>query len=321
MKRAFTNYAVDAAIGSAFLVATVSSIVFLLPNDWITITSSGTTSLLGVDMSTWSALHKWSGLVMIGGVLVHALLHTGWIVNMTRRVFGRRADARGRALASAAAADPSCARAAAAAASVGAAAPATRSGAATPSEATTVIGLPQMSTDRDTRVSAERGGSPSRAETRQSQNDGEQPRKYSRKAFLGVVTGVVAGAALAGIALRGDDDRAPADVQEYGQADQESFGDTAAGASDGQSGPAPQTQGAGSSDAGGTTGQSSAAQSTRVVIDGGRCSGCGHCLQACPQGVFSLDGHGTVVASSPDACALCGRCLQVCGQQAITLNV
>jgi NAD-dependent dihydropyrimidine dehydrogenase PreA subunit len=56
-----------------------------------------------------------------------------------------------------------------------------------------------------------------------------------------------------------------------------------------------------------------------VVVDSGACVGCGHCLQTCPNGVFTLSG-GKAVASNADACTLCGRCVQACTPQAVTLN-
>jgi NAD-dependent dihydropyrimidine dehydrogenase PreA subunit len=84
-----------------------------------------------------------------------------------------------------------------------------------------------------------------------------------------------------------------------------------------------QGQSAGDSSLGGSTAQGSTTQqaAVRVAVDGGRCTACGRCLQACPQGVFAFDsGSGTAMAASPDACTLCGRCVQVCPPRAITLN-
>ena len=57
----------------------------------------------------------------------------------------------------------------------------------------------------------------------------------------------------------------------------------------------------------------------RVVVDEGRCNGCGNCLPSCPYGVFDWGGSTAVVADA-NACRLCGRCLQACPTAAITLN-
>ena len=80
----------------------------------------------------------------------------------------------------------------------------------------------------------------------------------------------------------------------------------------------------GTSAGSGSTSASSTASSgtnstARVVVAADACVGCGHCLQACPHGVFSFE-SGKAVASNAGPCSLCGRCVQVCQPQAITLN-
>lgn len=87
MKKAMTNYVVDLVIAAAFIVAAVSGIVFLLPTAWVAVSPQGDTSLLGVSMELWSALHEWSALIMIGGAVLHVVLHWRWVVTMTRRTF------------------------------------------------------------------------------------------------------------------------------------------------------------------------------------------------------------------------------------------
>ena len=89
MKEAQRNYYVDTVIGIAFLVAAVSALVFLVPIDWIDFSSSMTPTILGVDFGVWQTLHKWGGIVMLIGVVVHQLLHWKWIVAMTKKVLPR----------------------------------------------------------------------------------------------------------------------------------------------------------------------------------------------------------------------------------------
>lgn len=85
MKRHTVNYWVDAGIGLAFALSAISGLVFLLPVE------SFDSRVLGLGYQSWSQLHTWSSLAMIGGVLIHLALHWRWIVEMTRRmVMGNR---------------------------------------------------------------------------------------------------------------------------------------------------------------------------------------------------------------------------------------
>lgn len=90
MKRAFTNFLVDGVIAAAFFVTAVSGVLFLLPKSWIVGSASGTPTMLGVATASWLTIHDWSGIAMMAGVALHCALHWRWIVNMTRRTFGRR---------------------------------------------------------------------------------------------------------------------------------------------------------------------------------------------------------------------------------------
>jgi cytochrome b subunit of formate dehydrogenase len=86
MSEARRNYWVDAVIGIAFLVVALSALVFLVPTSWIDFSASTTPTILGVDFGVWQTLHKWAGIVMLIGVVVHQLLHWKWIVKMTKKV-------------------------------------------------------------------------------------------------------------------------------------------------------------------------------------------------------------------------------------------
>jgi NAD-dependent dihydropyrimidine dehydrogenase PreA subunit len=311
MKRAVTNYFVDVVIGIAFLVAAVSSIVFLLPTSWVSV-SGGQTSLLGVDMATWSWLHKWSGLAMIGGVVLHTLLHTRWIVNMTRRVLGRPLKERRPA----AAARPAAANVAAAQARPiqAAAAPDT----APTSVATAVQHDGAMTAPKPAR--SQLVASPASAAAAREDRSDDQPL-YTRKAFLGAAATILAGATVVGLAVA--DRGSGVSVEESSpttstQSDQSGNGNDW-GSSEEDAGSAQSEQPAEDPAAAESEEPVQSAQAARVTVDEGSCTGCGHCLQACPAGVFAFSG-GTAVAASPGSCSLCGRCLQVCRPQAITLN-
>jgi NAD-dependent dihydropyrimidine dehydrogenase PreA subunit len=306
MKRAVTNYFVDVVIGLAFLVAAVSSIVFLLPSSWVSVSSAGQTSLVSVDMATWSFLHKWSGIVMIAGVVLHTLLHTRWIASMTRRVFGGRPQPR-----------PSGAVAVTSQGAMAASVPAYRAAAGETRPRATAA--PQSVHPLTTPAAPLEAARPVRpractepVSARASDGgpgSGDEPRRLTRKAFLGAAATAVAGAAVIGVALRsGGTD---VEIEQSSNSNSSTSGQVA------QS----QSSGGSSTSSSAASGSSTQQAAARVVVDSGRCSGCGHCLQACPQGVFAFDSSsGAALAASPDSCTLCGRCVQVCQPQAITLN-
>jgi NAD-dependent dihydropyrimidine dehydrogenase PreA subunit len=46
-----------------------------------------------------------------------------------------------------------------------------------------------------------------------------------------------------------------------------------------------------------------------------KCSGCGRCVAACREGLFTLDLQGTrkiAVIRHPERCTLCRRCIEEC---------
>jgi len=85
VKRSKLNYWVDMFIGATLVTSAVSGLVFLLP--------AGNASALGVSYRTWSTVHTWSSLAMIGGAGMHLLLHWKWLVTMTNRMIMPLRDA------------------------------------------------------------------------------------------------------------------------------------------------------------------------------------------------------------------------------------
>jgi cytochrome b subunit of formate dehydrogenase len=89
------NYVLDVVIALAFIISTLSGLVFMFAG------SGGyqgggnpnfQTEMLGISRSTWSDLHALTSLVMIAGVFAHLVFHWNWIVCMTKRLLkpGRR---------------------------------------------------------------------------------------------------------------------------------------------------------------------------------------------------------------------------------------
>ncbi len=56
-----------------------------------------------------------------------------------------------------------------------------------------------------------------------------------------------------------------------------------------------------------------------LAFDPGLCSGCGTCVEVCPQGVFILQDQAAVV-TRPDDCIECGACELNCPSAAITVD-
>ena len=90
MSKSDRNYYVDLLIGVAFVIVVISTLVFLMPTSWINWTLATTPTVLGLDFGIWQGLHKWAGLAMIVGVIVHMLFHVKWIGAMTRKVFTKK---------------------------------------------------------------------------------------------------------------------------------------------------------------------------------------------------------------------------------------
>ena len=86
MQKSLKNYYVDLTIGLAFLVCTVSELVFLIPLSWINYSPGTMPVILGLDYLLWDSLHTWSGIALVLGVFLHLVIHLKWIFKMTLRI-------------------------------------------------------------------------------------------------------------------------------------------------------------------------------------------------------------------------------------------
>ncbi|MBN2204909.1 MAG: 4Fe-4S binding protein [Thermoleophilia bacterium] len=302
--KATINYVVDVIIAAAFIGAAVSGIVFLLPTAWVS-TSGGDPAILGVSMAVWRTLHEWSSLIMVGGVLLHTVLHWRWVVVMTKKTFAPPRRER-HAAAGSAVKRPNATR------PVPVALQPVGSGSPLPSGA-----APQSRDVAD---------APSPPAVVVYRCEAAQPRQRTRREVLvglGMVGAAVVTGGLAGRALADQWLERSASAEGVGGGEGSGSGDGLASSDDGLSASdgSSATDGTSSDDAatGDAAGSSSSSTADRVVIDEARCNGCGHCLPSCPYGVFDWGGSTAVVADA-SACRLCGRCLQVCPTTAITLN-
>jgi len=54
-----------------------------------------------------------------------------------------------------------------------------------------------------------------------------------------------------------------------------------------------------------------------ALVDAGRCTGCGHCIDACPDKAISIN---DVAAVDPRLCVGCGACVPKCPNEALALG-
>ncbi|MEE4275724.1 MAG: 4Fe-4S dicluster domain-containing protein [Thermoleophilia bacterium] len=310
--KAMTNYVVDVIIAAAFIGAAVSGIVFLLPTAWVS-TSGGDPAILGVGMAVWRTLHEWSSLIMVGGVLLHTVLHWRWVVAMTKKTFAPPRRERP-AVSPPQAVHPGAARPGAVPVDV------TRP---VPVALQPLGSDPQESLGVRSRTDADASSSPTVVVYR---CDEARPRQRTRREVLvglGMVGAAVVTGGLAGRALADQWLERSASAEGVGGGEDSGSGDGLASSDDGLSASDGSSVADGASSDGAATGDAAGSSSSvtadRVVIDEARCNGCGHCLPSCPYGVFDWGGSTAVVADA-NACRLCGRCLQVCPTTAITLN-
>jgi NAD-dependent dihydropyrimidine dehydrogenase PreA subunit len=343
MKRAQLNFAVDAVIALAFLVAAVSGVLFLLPTDAIRSLGLGRPGMLGVSFTTWHWLHDWSGVVATVGVLVHAALHYRWIVTMTRRTFGAQQSP---------AANPAAVRQGAPGAArptaPGAARP-TAPGAARPTSASAAVTALEVRTAFAPTAAAPHGAA-------QARRVAPRERRLTRRRFIKGAAGAGLVALGGGVVLRlgvwaADALDGAGATQAVAAAQKTASGSGSSSASNGvtvssgsgtassassgstaSSGGAARSSGAtngNAANASGSSGSSAASSGTRagtsaaalVSVDTSRCVGCGRCLNTCPRNVFSWDSSGShSTASNAANCTGCRRCLEVCPASAITVN-
>ncbi|UCF98860.1 MAG: DUF4405 domain-containing protein [Spirochaetaceae bacterium] len=94
--KARINYYVDIIIAISFVLVAVSGMILFFAG------SGGgyqggrnpryAQEILGVSRQMWKNLHDWGGIVMLGGVFLHLVLHWKWIVCMTRNLFKGRGE-------------------------------------------------------------------------------------------------------------------------------------------------------------------------------------------------------------------------------------
>lgn len=56
------------------------------------------------------------------------------------------------------------------------------------------------------------------------------------------------------------------------------------------------------------------------VIDREECTGCGICVDECPQECLELDSEDISVFAHPNKCDSCATCEEVCPTEAITME-
>jgi len=87
--KAKSNLWLDAAIFLAFLITTLTGLLF-----WLVFPEGpGSSAYVFLDLSKgdWTDIHEWAGVIMLGGALVHILLHWKWITCVGKRYFNKLA--------------------------------------------------------------------------------------------------------------------------------------------------------------------------------------------------------------------------------------
>lgn len=341
MKKVMINYWVDMITGVAFVFCALTGLLRLFPEWTVSMSNGGVGVILGIPVSYWQVVHDWSGVVMAAGVGVHTALHFKWLVSMSGKVLrGETKGAKGRARAprpAQGAVTPGAAPVHVAAAtgaghaavSPATARPATVNPAAVyPAPAYPAPTQPVASLPAAVQPAAYSASSADASLARLAALGAPQrpvpvgQRGFTRKGFLAAAGVVGAAALVGGWSLLSDSSSTSStssgsssgtDWDDDYSGSQNRYGSRTEDSGDG-GGSSTSTDASSSSGSGTTT-----VSSDRVVVDAGACTGCAHCVQACPYGILAMSGR-TAVVQNADACQLCGHCVQVCRPAAITLN-
>ena len=56
-----------------------------------------------------------------------------------------------------------------------------------------------------------------------------------------------------------------------------------------------------------------------IKVDTEKCTGCGECVEICPEEVYELQGDKSIPVNAEE-CSGCESCMEVCEQDAITVS-
>lgn len=89
MERSKTNYVINALMVISFIITAVTGLImfFFLPSG---VSRGGYQESLGITKHIWITVHNWSGIILIILVIIHLVLHLGWIVSMTKNIFSKK---------------------------------------------------------------------------------------------------------------------------------------------------------------------------------------------------------------------------------------
>ena len=75
------NVAIDAAVGTGFLLAAVSGVYFMFAG-----TGRAADPLFIFSRTTWDLIHTWSGVAMTIAAVIHFAIHWRWVTKVTAKV-------------------------------------------------------------------------------------------------------------------------------------------------------------------------------------------------------------------------------------------
>ena len=85
INKAKLNYWIDFLAFISFLIVGFSGIVkyYFLPMG----KGSFDSAFWGISKHAWTVWHDISGIIFVGLIIIHIVLHWAWIVSMTKRIF------------------------------------------------------------------------------------------------------------------------------------------------------------------------------------------------------------------------------------------